>query len=636
MEKLGGLINSPYDESHASISADMKTLCFTSNRPGGYGAMDIYFSTRGSDGQWSEPVNAGGVVNSLYSEATPFLTDDGSTLYFSSMGHATMGGYDIFYCKRLPDNTWSVPANIGFPLSTSDDDLFYFPLNQGTDALYCNVYQTTAREKVEWIHINPENEEANFTVSGEIKTEDNEQINEKARVEVVSKSSGDTVAVLTPDPNTGKYTAEVPSGDYKIEIDADDYKTEHLDLDLDHGTGQQNIRVESNLKPESVASGEFLLVKNLLFGFDDYQIDREGMVELEKLFQVMTKYPDIYVQVRGHTDSKGSSAYNLDLSRKRARSVVDYLVSKGIARERFVSSGIGEESNIAINTNPDGTDNPEGRRLNRQVEIKLINNHYNDVRLEEISVPERLKSAREKHYYVILEQSPAVLNSFPQEVQGQKTRLFETDNGALYTVGPFNQKPEATGYLNTVIDSNYPEAYLVEEQDFRRLIRSAYFNPGELKGPFTIQLMALKNEIDFSMFSHPENIQLFEGKDGYHRYVTGIFEVYNQAKIKANDYINQGYTDAFVMPLSSYTNTPRIDMDNRDPDFYFTVQITATKNKPDPAAYRVIPEVRITLKGDGFYRVSQGIYLRKIEAEKALEQIRNKGFTDAFIRKIEK
>ncbi|HYW95356.1 MAG TPA: OmpA family protein [Bacteroidales bacterium] len=636
MKKLDSPVNSPYDESHASVSADMKTLCFTSNRPGGNGAMDIYFSTRLSGGQWSDPVNAGKVVNSLYSEDTPFLSDDGQTLYFSSMGHATMGGYDIFYSSKLPDNTWSVPANIGFPVSTSDDDLFFFPLQNGEQALYSSSHQPWPENRIEWIRFNRAGNEQTFTLNGNISTNDNGIIDSTVTVKIVNTNSGDTITVVKPDPLTGKYTADIPSGDFRIDVTAENYKKEEIDLKLKTNAGQENIHIENSLQPESVANGEFLLVKNILFGFDKYEIYLEDSLQLEKFYQIMTKYPDLFLQVRGHTDSRGSSAYNLELSRKRARAVIDYLVSKGVSRERFISTAVGEDKNIAINVNPDGSDNPEGRRLNRQVEISLINNHYSNVRIQELDVPENLRPARDKHYYIILEQLPGKLKTSPSEVRRQMIRLFETDHGVLYTAGPFDIKTSATAYLNSVIDENYPEAILLEEQNFKRLLESTNFDPGELRGPFTIQLLALKKEIDFSIFKHPENIQLFEGKDEYHRYVTGIFETYDEAKKRMDNYFNQGYTDAFVMPISSYTITPQTLKADRDPDFYFTIQITATKNKPDQMVYNALPKVRITRESDGFYRVSQGIYLRKAEAEKALEKIRNKGFPDAFIHKIGK
>jgi hypothetical protein len=136
LEKLNGNINTKYWESHASLSKDGKTLYFTSNREGGYGGLDIYKSERRRGGDWGPAINLGPVVNSKYNEDTPFLTDDGNTLYFSSMGHYNMGGYDIFYSTRLDNGQWAKPLNVGYPLNTTRDDLFFTPVRDGAYAYY--------------------------------------------------------------------------------------------------------------------------------------------------------------------------------------------------------------------------------------------------------------------------------------------------------------------------------------------------------------------------------------------------------------------------------------------------------------------------------------------------------------------
>ena len=148
--------------------------------------------------------------------------------------------------------------------------------------------------------------------------------------------------------------------------------------------------------------------------------------------------------------------------------------------------------------------------------------------------------------------------------------------------------------------------------------------------------MALKNETDFDIFGHPENIQLYEGKDGYHRYVTGIFETHDQAMARLSHYLEEGYTDAFVMPLSNYITISPAERDRNTSNFYFTIQITATKNRPDPSAFTKLRDLRITKGNDGFFRISEGIYMDMSDAEKALQRVRGEGYSDAFIRKVRK
>lgn len=135
MKKLNENINTKYYETHASISRDGNKLYFTSNRKGGFGDQDIYVSTRVSDDNWGVPENLGSTINTAMNENTPFITTDGTTLFFSSEGHNNLGGYDIFYSQKRPDGTWGIPINLGYPINTTDDDLFFSPIGNGSRGL---------------------------------------------------------------------------------------------------------------------------------------------------------------------------------------------------------------------------------------------------------------------------------------------------------------------------------------------------------------------------------------------------------------------------------------------------------------------------------------------------------------------
>jgi hypothetical protein len=141
---LGQTINTGTDETHASISADGKTLYFTSARRGGYGGLDIYSASRLSDGGWGEAVNLGPVINTEENEETPFLSDDGYSLFFSSEGHFNMGGYDVFYSQITGDGIWTDPINIGFPVNTTGNDLFYYPIGDGNQGFISRIEREEA------------------------------------------------------------------------------------------------------------------------------------------------------------------------------------------------------------------------------------------------------------------------------------------------------------------------------------------------------------------------------------------------------------------------------------------------------------------------------------------------------------
>ena len=128
---LDKLINTKFWESHASTAPEGETLYLASNRRDSYGGTDIYVSKKNAQGIWDEPVNLGQGINTELNEDHPFLSEDGKVLYFASQGHYNIGGYDIFYAERLPDGSWGEPKNLGYPLNTTDDDLFFFPAGNG-------------------------------------------------------------------------------------------------------------------------------------------------------------------------------------------------------------------------------------------------------------------------------------------------------------------------------------------------------------------------------------------------------------------------------------------------------------------------------------------------------------------------
>ncbi|MEE4196904.1 MAG: hypothetical protein V2I54_04615 [Bacteroidales bacterium] len=140
-EKLNNNINTKANETHACVSDDGKTLYFTSNREGGFGGFDIYQSELDANGEWGPPKNLGATVNSYLDEVTPFITEDGSTLYFSSQGHFNIGGFDIFTTSKKGES-WSKPQNLGYPFNTTDDDIFFFPLQNGKIAYYSKFKET--------------------------------------------------------------------------------------------------------------------------------------------------------------------------------------------------------------------------------------------------------------------------------------------------------------------------------------------------------------------------------------------------------------------------------------------------------------------------------------------------------------
>jgi outer membrane protein OmpA-like peptidoglycan-associated protein len=357
---VGQDLNTKFWESHASLSRDGKTLYFTSNRKDGQGDMDIYMSKQQSEGHWGQPVNLGPNVNTPLNEDTPFITDNDSLLFFSSQGHENMGGYDIFVSKLNSDGQWSVPQNLRYPVNTTDDDLFYYPWNNGRVGVTSRILDN-GFGKEDIYAVQPYEDKQFDEVLAELVSKD--QIAEKAPVADV---------VQTPMP-------VVPEPSDAITEPAKPVEPE------------KSAEPSAPVKPVAVAAPKEIQLEPVYFAFDNFELTAEGRKQLEKVYQLLKEYPEVRVRLIGHADAKGPAEYNLQLSKKRAITTLNYIKALGIEDSRLESTGMGEKNFAAINSNPDGTDNPEGRKLNRRVEYEIIGPNDRIMIIRMTPVPANLK-----------------------------------------------------------------------------------------------------------------------------------------------------------------------------------------------------------------------------------------------------
>ena len=245
IRKLGRNINTRFYESHASVSKDGTKLYFTSNRDGGEGALDIYVSLLDEKGEWGEAENLGSAINTPYNEDTPFITTNDSILYFSSEGHSNIGGYDIFESKLL-GGIWKSPRNVGYPLNTADNDLFYQPYNNGRNAYYSLV---TGYKERHIHYITPgdrESEERLFEIKGIISLSDTViGFNDDFKIFLYSKTSEDTLDISYPNKSTGFYSFLVKGDEYTISYTGIGYLSSIKEVALyeDHPTDEEIIDV---------------------------------------------------------------------------------------------------------------------------------------------------------------------------------------------------------------------------------------------------------------------------------------------------------------------------------------------------------------------------------------------------------
>jgi outer membrane protein OmpA-like peptidoglycan-associated protein len=380
-------VNSIYWDCDGFLTADGNAFLFTSERTGGIGEYhrggyffhggyegntDIYVSVK-TDTGWSHPVNLGTAINTPYAERSPFLHPDGRTLYFSSDGHYGLGGMDVFKTVKLSDtswNDWSEPVNLGKDINTSGNDIAYKITTDGSLAYFSSnrpggkggydIYSITLPESAR-----PENNV--FTVSGKVTDENENPVD--ADIKWFNLNLNRIAGSLKSDPETGEYTITLPVGsNYSYFAEKTGYYSvsNNVDLSEEKGFGEKTVDIKMISIKSLQESESTIKLNNIYFDFDKYELKPESYSELDRLYRFLSDNPGIRVEISAHTDSKGSDEYNLELSQKRAESVVNYLVAKGIDSGRLIAKGYGETQPVADN------ETEEGRALNRRVEMRIV------------------------------------------------------------------------------------------------------------------------------------------------------------------------------------------------------------------------------------------------------------------------
>jgi hypothetical protein len=247
IKKLNKNINTKFYESHASISSDGKKLFFTSNRDGGEGNLDIYVSEKDASGDWGPAVNLGAGINTPYNEDTPFITQNDSILFFSSEGHSSMGGFDIFKSQKI-GTAWKTPVNLGFPINTTDDDKFFQPSNNGQNAYYS---MTTDYKKKDIFYLGMGNTDVNqlFEIKGKFSLKDTTvNFDKNYSIHLINKASGDTLDVGFPNKYTGLYSFSVAPGQFRIFYKGFGYLTQTVDTAILQDFPNLALNIDVNLE----------------------------------------------------------------------------------------------------------------------------------------------------------------------------------------------------------------------------------------------------------------------------------------------------------------------------------------------------------------------------------------------------
>ncbi|MEO6883292.1 MAG: OmpA family protein [Bacteroidia bacterium] len=374
IRNMGPNVNDPvYWDSQPSISADGNTLYFASDRPGGYGKIDIYKTVRDpKTGEWEKAVNLGPTINTAGNEKSPFIHSDSQTLYFSSDGLPGIGGYDIFYSRADSNGKWQTPVNIGYPINTAGDDLGFFASTDGHlgyfasndpnrvkgtgiggwDIFSFDLYKDARPEKVAFIKGMMKDENGNVVKNASVEIKD-----------VVTKKK---VGVVV-DTATGEYAAVVniqKKHDYILTIRKKGSAFNSQLITSADSFSQKPVVVNFQIKP--VVVGKSYELHNIYYETNSSELKKISLSVINEFADFLKLNPKIKIEVQGFTDNVGDEKDNLALSNDRAFTVREVLKQHGIAESRMKFKGYGSSNPIAPN------DTDQGRAKNRRTQFLIL------------------------------------------------------------------------------------------------------------------------------------------------------------------------------------------------------------------------------------------------------------------------
>jgi outer membrane protein OmpA-like peptidoglycan-associated protein len=377
---MDSIINTAgFSSQQPFVMPDGKHLLYASNKAGGSGGFDLWYATLDADGKAISTANLGTTINTVNDEQAPYYHATSNTLVFATNGRVGMGGFDLFYTKGNIDN-WSAPVNFGYPVNSVKDDIYFASKGNAKNILKDAMLSSDRASACCLDLFNVQKQLPLKKLSGIVVLCDNNMPFANATVNIVDTLSGKIVATKTTG-NDGSYSLLME--DYqplKVVAASTGYHADSLHFEAPANDESITVINNPNLCLSKISTptfsipevGKTMVLSNVYFALDKSVPLPTSYPTLDTLVETLKENPTVVIEIGGHTDSLASVSYNQKLSQARAENVVKYLVSKGIAQERLTAKGYGESMPIAPNSKPDGTDNPEGRQMNRRTEFKVI------------------------------------------------------------------------------------------------------------------------------------------------------------------------------------------------------------------------------------------------------------------------
>ncbi|MCE7066158.1 OmpA family protein [Dyadobacter sp. CY326] len=362
---LGQEINTRDWESQPSLSADGHLLYFASDRRGGQGKRDIWVTRLDEKGKWAAPKNLGAHINTPDEENAPFIHANGRTLFYASNGLPGMGGFDIFISQRM-DTIWSQPKNIGYPINTVADQVGLFIASDGQKAYYTDdasegkgrslLYTFNLPQQVKDLIV-----PTRYAKGKVFDKKTNTPL--ASAIDLFDLKTQQKVGEFASDGQTGSFLAVLNSGgEYAFYVSKTGYLFKSLSFTVNDSASFVNL----DIPLEAIEKDRAEVLNNIFFKTGEFSLDEKSKVELGRMVDFLNKNKAVKIEISGHTDDVGSDTENMELSRRRALSVQEYLHESGVVAERITSKGYGETHPVAPN------DSQENRQKNRRIEWRIL------------------------------------------------------------------------------------------------------------------------------------------------------------------------------------------------------------------------------------------------------------------------
>lgn len=535
-----------YSVAHATLTTDGKTIIFSSDKPGGFGGMDLYYSKQ-SGGKWSSPINLGPTINTTENDVFPYLLND-TILYFSSAGHPGYGGLDLYRSKLIKDFVWGEVEGLKFPLNSSYDD-FGIMFNKGQPSGFFSSNRPGGYGKDDIYAFRSRKLPFPLEASLKIDSKTGLRVGKEAMMngfvkdkQTLKPIEGSKVFVVNTGTNKVNVLESGPDGSYKTPIQKgvlyivkamkDGYLHDCLKVRFSEDDPSTSLSAPRDLLLDKIEVDKVFVLENIYYDFDKWFIRPDAAIELNKLVQLMRDNP-IRVELGSHTDSRGSDEYNIRLSQRRAEAAVEYIISQGIAPNRIIAKGYGETklTNRCSNGVPC---TPEEHQANRRTVVTVLN--FDQQAKDLAKTPKIFNVGDEVDIYLFAPGFFSDCLEVANDVEQSQTPKvdFKTSDATPQTQ-PANTPQQPA-------DVSQPEALQASPNAGASTASEACFG---------VQLAAARRTIDLNDPLWRNVVGLKSYFDGtIYRYVVGCEETMNAAILLRNSMQAKGYKEAFVVKVS--------------------------------------------------------------------------------------